>query len=294
MTPALVLPFVAAVIAALTAGRVQRRLPPRLAAPVLTFMAAVAGLSAVWAMALIALGYVVQHPALSQWAGWCRSIYDPSHSVPAPLGILAAAGMVLALAAGVRADLRYRRARAYGAGPALEIIDAAVPVAFAIPGRPGRIIVSGAMLRELDADERRVLLAHEQAHLDHHHHRYVRVADTVAAAVPILRPLAREVRFAVERWADERAAEAVGDRRLVARAIARAALAKTAAPIGALGMSGGGVRARVDALLAEPAGPSLTTEAFVAGGGVLVLTAVTSSTVQLHHFLAFAAHVCRL
>src|SRR5258708_24833862 len=46
-----------------------------------------------------------------------------------------------------------------------------------------------------------------------------------AAANPLLRPVAAAVTYTVERWADERAARACGDRRLAARAIGKAALA---------------------------------------------------------------------
>ena len=73
------------------------------------------------------------------------------------------------------------------------------------------------MLRALSADERRVVLAHEAAHLARHHHLYVQLADLAAAANPLLRSTARGVRLAVEREADEVAAAEVGDRRLVAR-----------------------------------------------------------------------------
>jgi predicted transcriptional regulator len=51
-------------------------------------------------------------------------------------------------------------------------------------------------------------------------------AAVAAAAVnPLLAPVREAVTYLVERWADEEAAEAVADRRLVARAVARAALA---------------------------------------------------------------------
>ena len=82
------------------------------------------------------------------------------------------------------------------------------------------------MLRVLSADERRVVLAHEAAHLARHHHLYIQLADLAAAANPLLRPTASGVRLAVERDADEVAAGEVGDRRLAARALARAGLAK--------------------------------------------------------------------
>jgi beta-lactamase regulating signal transducer with metallopeptidase domain len=81
------------------------------------------------------------------------------------------------------------------------------------------------MLSALDAPERHVLLAHERAHLAHHHARIRLVVDLAAAVNPILVPVRETVAFLLERWADERAAESAGDRRTAARALARAALA---------------------------------------------------------------------
>ena len=161
--------------------------------------------------------------------------------------------------------------------------------AFTVPGRPGYVVVSTGMLRRLDGEERRVLLAHERAHLEHHHHRYLCVAAVAAAAAPPLRPVFGRVRFATERWADETAALEVGDRRLVARTIARAALAQSASP--GLALAGHGVRARVDALLEEPSPPGvvqLATLAVVAA----TMAGVVSSVVQLHHVAALLAHLC--
>jgi len=70
------------------------------------------------------------------------------------------------------------------------------------------------------------LLAHEGAHLRHHHHLYTQLARLAAAANPLLRPLARVIAEGTERWADEVAAAEVGSRRLAARGLARAALAR--------------------------------------------------------------------
>ena len=71
-----------------------------------------------------------------------------------------------------------------------------------------------------------------------------------AAAFPFLVPLARQVRFATERWADEAAAAAIGSRRTLARAIARVALMPRDGHLSpALAFSGRGTSARVDALL---------------------------------------------
>jgi hypothetical protein len=114
------------------------------------------------------------------------------------------------------------------------------------------------MLRALPADERRVLLAQEAAHLTHRHTLWVQAAELAAAADPLLRPAARAVRAAVERWADEVAAAEVGDRALAARALARAGLARSAAhrnatmPRAALAGADGAVADRARALLAGP------------------------------------------
>jgi hypothetical protein len=82
------------------------------------------------------------------------------------------------------------------------------------------------MLQALPASERRVLLAHEAAHLRRRHHIYVQLAELSAAANPLLRPVSGAVRSAVERWADEDAAATVGNRVVAARAVARASLAQ--------------------------------------------------------------------
>jgi Zn-dependent protease with chaperone function len=133
------------------------------------------------------------------------------------------------------------------------------------------------MLRLLDDDERRVVFAHEQAHLTHRHHRLVAYAAVAAAVNPLLIPVREAVAYLVERWADEDAAAAVNDRDLVAQAVARAALAIAGqGPIPGLGMHGGVAVHRVQAL-AEPApapqrrrllGPVLLSAGFLAATAV--------------------------
>ena len=126
----------------------------------------------------------------------------------------------------MRASIDSRRLGPIRAG--LIVVDDTVPTAFAVAGAPGHVVVSTAMLSALDVDERKVLLAHEAAHLRHHHHLYTQLAQLAAAANPLLRPLARVVTCHTERWADEVAAAEVGSRSLVARGLARAALARHA------------------------------------------------------------------
>jgi Zn-dependent protease with chaperone function len=83
---------------------------------------------------------------------------------------------------------------------------------------------SAGLLRMLDPAERRVLLAHETAHLAHRHHRHRVLAGLIATVNPLLVTLSGAVHHLTERWADEEAA-AVADRDVAARALARTALA---------------------------------------------------------------------
>jgi Zn-dependent protease with chaperone function len=96
--------------------------------------------------------------------------------------------------------------------------------AYALPGHPGRIVVSGRLLDCLDDRRRAALVAHEQSHLASRHHLFAAAARLAAAANPLLFPVARAVDYTVERWADEHAAAATNDRALVARTIAQVAL----------------------------------------------------------------------
>ncbi|WP_107309150.1 M56 family metallopeptidase [Streptomyces sp. TP-A0356] len=139
------------------------------------------------------------------------------------------------------------------------VIDSPHPDAYALPGRPHRIVVTTGMLRSLSPQEREALFAHERAHNAGGHHYFLAVAELAAHCHPGLRPVAGVIRLAVERAADEAAATVVGDRRLTARAIGRAALAAHAAneerPAFAAAATSGPVPQRVAALLAPPRTP---------------------------------------
>ncbi|WP_308129794.1 M48 family metalloprotease [Kitasatospora aureofaciens] len=154
-----------------------------------------------------------------------------------------------------------------------------------MPGLPGRIVVSTGMLAALDPAERQILLAHERAHLRHHHHLFVALAQLAAAANPLLRPLAATVSYTIERWADE-SATAVADRPQVARTVGKAALAakrtRTRIPAAALGILGrltpsssGPVPRRVAALLAPP--PRHRALPFTASAGLLLATGLCAA-----------------
>lgn len=258
-------PFVAAAVLSLAAPRLAARLPPRPAAWALTCAAIAAVLSWTGALALLAftgLGQIPLVALLGEWSAHVLRVEDPvSRAVAALCGlVLAVAAVSLTVTAwrGCRTLLdAHRECRTLPGEGELALLDDARVEAFALPGLPGRIVVSTGMLRALGAAERDALVAHERAHLRHRHHLFLLALRAATAACPLLRPVAREGAFTVERWADEEAAAAVGDRRVVARALARAALARrnTAPPDGALAALGGPVPRRVRALLAAPPVP---------------------------------------
>ncbi|MET7984514.1 MULTISPECIES: M48 family metalloprotease [unclassified Streptomyces] len=182
------------------------------------------------------------------------------------LPVAAAATGVLTVGAWtvVRSALRqlraFRSARSQAdrrpAAGDLCVIESPHPDAYALPGRPHRIVVTTAMLRSLCADEREALFAHERAHNAGGHHHFLVLAELAAHCHPGLRSVRATVALAAERAADEAAAVAVGDRRLIARAIARAALAtgeaRSERPDFAPAATAGPVPQRVAALLAVP------------------------------------------
>ncbi len=293
MSWSLLLPAIIGVAMALVSGRLQRRLPPSHAAAAFTFLAAAGAVAVVAFVSVMAVIFLSGMPLVARLLPWCEAI-GRQHELPAWIGLSASAA-VAAMAASAARTLRrgHRHRDLVPDGDSIVVLATDEPTAFAVPGDPGCIVVSSGMLRALDGDERRVLFAHERAHLDHRHHRYLWVTGMAAAVVPALQPLQARVRFAAERWADEDAVEIVGDRQLVARAICRAALAQHAYPAGTMALAGVGVPARVDALLSDaPLRSPLRRAGLVATTASVLLAAFAASSVQIHHLATFARHLC--
>src|SRR5215469_13362106 len=267
------LPLLIPALAAVAARPLAARLEPRQGTWLLTVAAvALAGCSTV-ALALLAALAVAQVPVLADLGDYSQSVihhHDPTSAitgaVAAAVLIVAAVAVALALRHRARALAEsYRRAaRLHDDGTVVVVRDSAVE-AYALPGWPGRIVVSGSLLEALDEPGRAALLAHERAHLAGRHHLFTTVAHLAAAANPVLVPLARTVDYTVERWADEHAARVTGDRRLVALTIGQVAMMATPArwPAASLGMVqaaarrvsvawAGPVPRRVAALLGPP------------------------------------------
>ena len=233
---------------------------------------------------------------------WSATVFAAHEPVPPTVGVV---GLVLLAAAAVAALVAGRKlVRELGhlhrlhrdATPVrcgdVAVIDAPTAEAVALPGWRGSIVLTSAMLRALDVREQKVLLAHERSHLRGRHWLYRLTVRLAAALLPTLRPAVRQCDQALERWADEDAAESVGSRRLAAAAIARAALAGTPreSPLAA-GIADGAVAERVEALLEDRA-PSRW-PALVPPAAVLVTAAVAmvSACRNLEDLFELARHL---
>jgi Peptidase family M48 len=284
MTALLLLPLLLPFALPALARRALDRLVPAAALCAVTACAVLlagCSLAALGSFVLIGLLKIPLFAALGELIHPLRTASDlvVLPAAATSVGALAVCGWTL-----VRAVLHqtraFRAARTEaGRGPAagdLCVVDSPRPDAYALPGRPHRVVVTTAMLRSLDGPEREALFAHERAHNDGGHHYFLAAAELAAHCHPALRPVRETIRLAAERAADEAAAARVGDRRLIARAIARAALAGQAARSERPGFvpaaTTGPVPQRVQALLAAP----LVPRAGRAVAGLLVACAAVS------------------
>ncbi|MEU0933178.1 M56 family metallopeptidase [Embleya sp. NPDC005971] len=298
----LLLPITSVPVARLAADH----LAPRRVVVLLTALTCVLALCATISLGLLTVVGTAQLPGVPLPDHWS----DPQVRASIPnvqvIGSLAGAALASALVCVAIVSHRRRRAlAALRAGVAtagdteLTVLPTGPPTAFALPGRRPRIVVSASMLARLDADERRALLAHERAHLSGRHDRVLLVATLAMCAHPLLRPMRTAIAYALERCADEAAARVVGDRRVVARAVGKAALAGPVTPRGAMAATGGPVPRRVAALLAPtPADrwptpwsrPGAAT-LIALGGAALSTWATWDAAIDLHAILLTADHM---
>lgn len=293
MNVAVWLPLVLPLVGAPAARRLADALPPRAAAWLLAGTAVLLAGCSTAALALLAGAGALRLPPVAA-LGHLRlpvvgdRVTVPAACVAAVLLCAVAAALVRELRRGAVRTARARRAAAAAGSAAgdLTVLQDGHPDAYALPGRPGTIVVTTGMLRALDAREREALMAHERAHLAGRHHLFLYALALSAACHPALRVLSAPLSYALERWADEAAASAVGDRRLAARAIGRAALAAgpSLRPRAALSATTGPVPRRVAALLAAPP-PRPRAPRVIAAVLLLTLGASASGALEAAHDL---------
>lgn len=265
------------------------RLHPHGTARLLTVLGGVLGLCSTVCLALLGVVGTAQLPGNPLPDGWSdREVREavPYAELTGSVAFLALLVVVGACAVTLRRHRRTRRRALQALEGLPEQCPAVLPdssaYAYALPGTAsspgGRIVVSTGMLHCLDADEQRALLAHERAHLAGRHHRFLLVAQLAAVTNPLLRPLREAVVYTTERWADEDAAGVLGDRRTVARAVGKAALASRGRAMAGVTAfaSAGPVPRRVAALLA-PTPPVRHWPPVPTGAGLAVVFAAAGT-----------------
>lgn len=295
-------PLVVPLVAWPMARLVAPRLPPRMASWLLTGVCLVLAAGSTGALMLLAFAGLSLIPAVADAGHWSPQALRDLDGVDVPMSIASGVLLVVLAVLLVRTAVRYvrwarrlsRELDAHCRDGGVVILPGDEPLAFAAPGRGGRIALSSGMLAALTARERCALLAHERAHLTSRHHVFL-IALTLSSTLnPLLRPLSSAARFALERWADETAASRVGDRTVVAHAVAKAALAGRPHQGFALTATGGPVPRRVSALLGDPtggrAGRGMVALLSACVLGVAVLSAQTAldSVTDLHDGIELA------
>ncbi|MET8244436.1 M48 family metalloprotease [Streptomyces sp. NPDC005202] len=295
----LVLPFAMPALA----RRALDRLTPVTALWVITVSAAVLASCSLAALGAFVLIGLLELPVFAALGELVRPLHTASDLLVVPAAATSVGALTVCASTLGRAAVREFRAfrsahteadRRPAAGD-LCVVDSPHPDAYALPGRPHRIVVTTAMLRSLDAAEREALFAHERAHNRGGHHYFLAAAELAAHCHPALRPVRETIGLAAERAADEAAAAAVGDRRLTARAIARAALAgqeaRSERPEFAPAATSGPVPQRVKALLSAPHVPRRAA-AWIAGLLVACATASCAASatgmIDFHHRVEIA------
>ncbi|MET9772167.1 M56 family metallopeptidase [Streptomyces sp. NPDC006415] len=281
----LVLPLTAWPIARLA----EQHLHPRRAARLLTTAAVILASCSLVCLGLLVVVGTAQLPGNPLPDGWS----DDEVREAVPHDAFAGKASILALvvvtaACGFTVHRHYRfRARARRAlaglpGGDVAVLPDDVPYAYALPGSPGRVMVSTAMLASLEPAEHRALFAHERAHLAGRHHRLLLATRLAGCVNPLLWPLLGALVYSTERWADEEAARITGDRRLTARAVGKAALVARPVPGGAAFAAfaaAGPVPRRVAALLG-PVPPDRGWPPALTPAGVAALVAAAGTTVS--------------
>lgn len=238
------------------------RLHPRLGTHLVAGSMTVLGAGTTLSLTFLAMAGLVKLPVPQFATRWSSDLLEEHDAVALPVGVAAVFGLVVSMAlvaqAGVGRVVALHRTRRL-VGPVSD--DAGITVvpdddayAYTLPGVDGRIVASTGLLRALTPAERRVVLAHERAHLAARHDLLHCVAMVAVRLHPALLPLRSTLHFTVERWADEAAVAETGDRVVAARAIGKAALLGRPDPVpeAALSAAAGAVPRRVLALL-DPA-----------------------------------------
>ncbi|BAC67833.1 putative membrane protein [Streptomyces avermitilis MA-4680 = NBRC 14893] len=168
----LLIPLLLPFVMPLLARRALDRLAPATALWALTAAALVLAGACVTALGALVLTGLLKLPAFAALGELAHPLRTPTGYLVLPAAAIATG--LLTIGAWTLAHSALRQTRAFRTARAeadrrptagdLCVVDSPHPDAYALPGRPHRIVVTTAMLRSLKPDERDALFAHERAH----------------------------------------------------------------------------------------------------------------------------------
>ncbi|HJQ48689.1 MAG TPA: M56 family metallopeptidase [Amycolatopsis sp.] len=284
MDPGVFVPLLLPVTAWPLARLVTSGSRPRTGVWLLTVAALALAAGSTAALCVLAFAGLSLVPAVADYGDWSAATLRDMEIASVPVEALSGVVLVAIVVSTVAGLVRHAKwlrgvVRTIDGVPArLVVLPDAEPLAFAIPWRGGRIVVSRSMLDALSPAERRALLTHEGMHLRGRHHLFLTAVAVAATLNPVLWPLRSAVIFLVERWADEETSLYLGDRRVVASAVAKAALASRTPVTLAPAATAGPVPRRVEALL-YPDAPRVDWR-LLAGVAAALTIAMTAWSVQ--------------
>lgn len=174
-----------------------------------------------------------------------------------------------------------------------------------------RIVLTEGLVRTLDRQDLEAVVAHEEAHRAARDNLFLVIAKSVALTLFYLPgPMMafRELQSGLERAADQKASETVGDRLVVAGALARIAVATKAVSVSGTTLStavtgnGADLTDRLEELVDGKSNPALNRRrlALFTAGIIVTLAVFTSSALavagsdQRQSFICFTQHEQRV
>jgi Zn-dependent protease with chaperone function len=254
-------------------------------------------------LVLTALPTILHIPAIANATGACHSIVDRINSGP----LLGWGSLAVACVSLVAMAAAVRRSRRLVAAARVEpwlgdhlprdeyeivVVPTAKVLAMSVPGDRPQIVVSEAVVAQLDEKRLEAVIEHEAAHLRFRHRRYLLIAAAVDRGLgwlPGARRSANALRGAVEEWADNEAVGSSSSRQNDLRAALAAFAEGQSAPSAAHGVDARLLRLSPAwtpaALGGRLAGYSLALSLLV--GGIAALTMWWGTS---HHLVAFGGY----
>jgi Zn-dependent protease with chaperone function len=171
------------------------------------------------------------------------------------------------------------------------VLEYGDPLAYCLPGRRGKTVITTGALRSLSAEHVTAVLAHERAHLEGRHHLVLAAGEAFARAFPLV-PLFATAKSQVARLIELRADDvAARQHPRIHIAAALVGLAVGRVPAFTMGAGGETALTRVRRML-SPAAPLCRREKITGMAAVSALLAGPTAVAAIPGLAILVAHHC--